>query len=80
MTSVSKKSSVDQSELEKWVVSDCKADYMLARKHMSNLIGLRGLHISRNLEVDGCLSKENLFGQSALLLNATNIAFPEGDL
>ena len=53
---------------------------MLARKHMSNLIGLRGLHISRNLEVDGCLSKENLFGQSALLLNATNIAFPEGDL
>ena len=29
----------------------------------------------RNLEVDGCPSKENLFGQSALLMNATYV-FP----
>ena len=28
VTSVSKKSSVDQSELEEKVVSDCKTDYM----------------------------------------------------
>ena len=28
VTSVSKKSSVDQSELEKYVVSDCKTNYM----------------------------------------------------
>ena len=73
---MSKKSSVGQSGLEKWEVSDCKADYMLGHKHMSNLVGLRGVHISRNLEVDGCPSKENLFGQSASLMNATNIVFP----
>ena len=30
----------------------------------------------RNLEVDGRPSKENLFGQSPLLMNATYIAFP----
>ena len=31
---------------------------------------------SRNLGVDGCPSKENLFGHSALLMNATYIVFP----
>ena len=31
---------------------------------------------TKNLEVDGCPSKENLFEQSALLMNATYIAFP----
>ena len=30
----------------------------------------------RNLEVDGCPSKEKLFGQSALLMNPTYIVFP----
>ena len=34
---------------------------------------------NRNLEVDGCPSKENLFGQSALLMNATYIVFPKGE-
>ena len=34
----------------------------------------------RNLEVDGCPSTENLSGQSALLINATYIVFPWGDL
>ena len=29
------------------------------------------LYNTRNLEVDGCTSKENLFGQSALVMNAT---------
>ena len=28
------------------------------------------MHQTRNLEVDGCSSKENLFGHSALLVNA----------
>ena len=31
---------------------------------------------TRNFQVDGCRSKENLFGQSALLKNATYIVFP----
>ena len=31
---------------------------------------------SRNLEVDGCPLKENIFGQSALLMNARYIFFP----
>ena len=31
---------------------------------------------TRNMEVDGCPSKGNLFGQSALLMNATYIIFP----
>ena len=35
---------------------------------------------TRNFEVGGCPSKENLFGQSALLMNATYIVFPQGDL
>ena len=34
----------------------------------------------RNLELDGCPSKENLFGQSTLLMNATYIVFPWSDL
>ena len=29
-----------------------------------------------NLEVDGCLWKENLFGQALLLVNAIHIIFP----
>ena len=29
-----------------------------------------------NLEVDGCLWKENLFGQALLLVNAIHIVFP----
>ena len=33
----------------------------------------------RNLEEDGCQSKENLFGQSASLMNVTYIVFPWGD-
>ena len=33
-----------------------------------------------NLEVDGCPSKENLFGQSSLLINDTYIVFLYGDL
>ena len=32
--------------------------------------------LNRNLEVDGYLSKGNLFGQFALLMNATYIVFP----
>ena len=32
--------------------------------------------LSRNLEVDGCSPKENLFGRSALLMNALYIVFP----
>ena len=32
--------------------------------------------LKRNLEVDGCPSKENLFGQFVLLMNATYIFFP----
>ena len=35
---------------------------------------------TRNLEVDGGPSKENLFGQSWLLMNAMYIVFPYGDL
>ena len=31
---------------------------------------------TRDLKVDGRPSKENLFGQSALLMNATYIVFP----
>ena len=34
-------------------------------------------NLKRNLEVDGCPWKENLFGQSALLMNATYVVFPE---
>ena len=34
----------------------------------------------RNLELDGCPLKENLFGQSTLLMNATYIVFPWSDL
>ena len=30
-----------------------------------------------NLEVDGCPSKENLFGQSALLMNIRILFFPK---
>ena len=30
-----------------------------------------------NLEVDGCPSKENLFGQAALLMSATYVFFPK---
>ena len=33
--------------------------------------------LDRNLEVDGCPSKENLFGQFALLINATLLFFPK---
>ena len=33
-------------------------------------------HLPENLEVDGCLSKENLFGQSMLWINAFYIVFP----
>ena len=36
--------------------------------------------MTRNLEVDECPSKENLFGQSTLLMNAKYIVFPESDL
>ena len=32
--------------------------------------------LCRNLEVDGCPSKENLFGQSTLLMNTRYIVFP----
>ena len=39
-----------------------------------------GLEWIRNLEVDGCLLKENRFGQSALLMNAMYIVFPYDDL
>ena len=35
---------------------------------------------TRNLEVDGCPLKENLFGQSTLLMNVTYIVFPLSDL
>ena len=34
-----------------------------------------GFHIYQNVEVDRCSSKENLFGQSALLMNAMYIVF-----
>ena len=33
-------------------------------------------HLPENLEVEGCLSKENLFGQSVLLIHAFYIVFP----
>ena len=33
------------------------------------------MNIARNLEVDGCPSKQNLFGQSALLMSASYIVF-----
>ena len=36
--------------------------------------------MSRNFEVDGGPSKENLFGQFVLLMNATYSVFPEVDL
>ena len=45
MTSVSKKSSIDQSELEKKVVSDCKTDYMLVLK-----MQIYNLNFSINIE------------------------------
>ena len=32
---------------------------------------------SRNLELFGCPLKENLFGQSALLMNVVYIVFPK---
>ena len=38
------------------------------------------MHNTRNLEIDGCLSKESLFGQTSLLMNAVYIVFPKGDL
>ena len=38
---------------------------------------LRCVCDSRNLEVDGCPLKENIFGQSALLMNARYIFFPK---
>ena len=33
--------------------------------------------MSRNLEVDECSSKENIFGQSTLLMNDVYIVFPK---
>ena len=36
---------------------------------------LKRVRYARNLEVDRCPSKENLFGQSALSMNATYIIF-----
>ena len=41
---------------------------------------LKRVRFARNLEVDRCPSKENLFGQSALSMNAAYIVFPFGDL
>ena len=38
------------------------------------------LCITSSLEVDGCPSKENFFGQSTLLMNATYFVFPLSDL
>ena len=37
------------------------------------------LCIIKNLEVDGCPSKQNLFGPSALFMNATYIVFHWGN-
>ena len=34
------------------------------------------INFIRNLKVDGCSSKENLFGQSTLLMNAMYTFFP----
>ena len=39
------------------------------------MISLNDITMIRDLKVDGCPSKENLFGQSALLMNATYIVF-----
>ena len=36
----------------------------------------KGVSVIRDLKVDGCPWKENLFGQSVLLMNATYIVFP----
>ena len=48
----------------------------------SKCIMLCSLYASniRNLEVDGCPSKGNLFGRSTLLMNALSIVFPLGNL
>ena len=43
--------------------------------HASFCFLLRLKYLSRNLEVDGCSSKENLFGQSAFIY-----CFPKDDL
>ena len=43
VTSVSKKSSFGQSELEKWAVSDCKKDYMLGIFAHFNVYNFRKL-------------------------------------
>ena len=40
------------------------------------IVGIIFVDISRNLNVDGWPSKENRFGQSALLMNAMYIVFP----
>ena len=44
------------------------------------LVAMNPVHSSKNLKVDGCPSKENLSGQSVLLMNATYIIFPQGNL
>ena len=41
----------------------------------SNQIVIENICSSRNLQVDGCPSQGNRFGQSALLMNATYIVF-----
>ena len=38
------------------------------------------LDYNRDLKVDGCPSKEDLFGQSTLLMNVTYIVFPSSYL
>ena len=40
-----------------------------------SLISMK-IFLFRNLEVDGCTSKENLFGKSMLLMKATDFVFP----
>ena len=56
--------------------------YALKRKTLRGAnvkIADKSICNTRNLEVDGCPSKENIFGQSALLMTAY-IVFREGDL
>ena len=57
--------------------NSCYTDRIVMRK--GNYV-VRRVCWTKNLEVDGCPSKEILFGESALLMNAMYIVFSKGDL
>ena len=54
--------------------------YLVSSPLQKGLSPVFNLKISRNLEADECPTRQNLFGQFALLMNATCMVFPLVDL